>query len=97
MLSQRFKTRSLRMNLGARLALYLSLGIGLSSCGPHRPNLTFCLIRADDGLLYCADPKGNEFTLRIDEADKYVCLSSRDQETLLQYVVGLEKKVAQCR
>ncbi len=77
-------------------AAFLALGI-LSGCGPHRPKLTFCMIRAEDEKLYCSTPDGKEFNLVAREADKYLCLSPNDQTALFNYVVDLEKKAAKAR
>lgn len=73
------------------------LGIIISGCGPKAPKLTFCIIDGRSAELFCTDPNGKDFVLTIPEAHKYVCESSADAEKLFNYVVELEKKVANCR
>jgi hypothetical protein len=55
------------------------------------------LIRGEDQVLYCTDRDGKDFTMTYQEADKFVCQSSRDAEAILDYVLDLEKEAAKCR
>lgn len=80
-----------------RLTISLVVGILLSSCATNAPKVTWCLIRGEDQVLYCTDRDGKDFTMTYQEADKFVCQSSRDAEAILDYVLDLEKEAAKCR
>ena len=83
-------------------AIFLLLGISsffAIGCGPNRPPLTFCLIRANKEVpdVRCQDPEGKQFTLTLKQADKFIAQPPRDAERLRNYVLDLEKDLANCR
>lgn len=51
----------------------------------HAPLLTVCLINAEQNTLECSDANNQAFTLPIESADNYVCMSPEDFKTLLDY------------
>ena len=50
------------------------------------PSLTICLLDPQNGALECNDPEGNAFTLRLIQAENYVCMAPEDFKTLLAWM-----------
>lgn len=50
------------------------------------PSLTVCLLNPANQSLECADPEGRNFTLRLIQADNYVCMAPEDFKTLLAWM-----------
>lgn len=81
-----------------RLPLLLLVGI-LSFCGcaPKAPKLTFCIVDGEVPACYCVGPDGRQFDLTMMECDKFIAQPPSDAQKLRQYVLDLEKRVANCR
>lgn len=67
------------------LPLLLTL-LALSAGCKQGPSLTVCLLNPQDQSLECADPEGQTFTLRLIQADNYVCMAPQDFKTLLDWM-----------
>lgn len=75
--------------------LHLTYRIFLRSCSlvlclfllgcPNGPDITVCLIDANNFQLACSDPNGKKFTRPITISDNYVCMSPNDTRTLVEY------------
>jgi hypothetical protein len=73
-------------------AVFLT-ALTLSGCGTKIPPTTPCLIDGDATVAYCAPPDSNEVeTKTISQIDKYVCLSPRDLEAVMNYIRRLESR-----
>jgi len=63
------------------LALSLTLFAGCSGL-----KVTVCVIDAQGNLLQCSPPGEASYSIPIQQADNYVCLSPDDTQTLLNYL-----------
>jgi hypothetical protein len=50
------------------------------------PQVTVCLIDYANNSLECARPDQSTFTLPVDQANNYACMSPDDFERLLQWI-----------
>jgi hypothetical protein len=63
--------------------LWLSLFVVLASCN-NGPDVTVCLVDAKNQTLECSNADGKKATLKLDDADNFVCFSPTDTERLLR-------------
>lgn len=56
------------------------------SCKTAGPALTVCLIDSERGELQCGKPDGSGFTLPLNGANNYVCMSPDDFQTLVTFI-----------
>lgn len=63
------------------LALFL---ISLNACSNLK--ITVCVIDAANRQLQCSPASGSAFTVPLEQADNYVCMSPNDAETLFNYL-----------
>lgn len=59
--------------------------------------MTVCLVDATGMILQCGDASGNGFSLPIEKADRYVCMSPTDAEALFDYIATKCMKVSMVR
>jgi hypothetical protein len=72
----------------------------LVSCGPKAPRLTFCVVDAPGDLepvCICRSPDKVTTTISIEDCHKYIAQPAEDAELLQDYVLALERRVANCR
>lgn len=80
-----------------RSAILLLLGtLSFLGCGSRAPKLTFCVIDGKNIKVYCQDPEGKQFDLSIEQAHKFIAQPPADAQKLRDYVIGLERQVANC-
>ena len=76
----------------------LSLFIG--SCGPKAPPQTLCFIDLKDQVLHCEGTIDKRpFTVTLIDAEKknYLCEPLKEAQALRDYVISLERAVANCK
>jgi hypothetical protein len=57
----------------------------LVSCGGKGPKVTVCLLDSANQTLECSNADGQAFTLPLNSAENYVCLSPGDTQKIVDY------------
>lgn len=64
----------------------LGLLLGLLTGCKSGPQITVCILDASGYQLECARPDDSIYTLKLDEANNYSCMSPDDMQKLLSWI-----------